>query len=141
MVWTARPEQGYQHTKFERPPLNSVRQNANVKVFNKTKQINKQNPFNYPFEYVQKWKKLGYIHDLVDVINNHTKNIKFSVKFDIYHIYSVRKNRYVVQSISRPAGTAHYIVPFFMWVKATKPLTTLVGLGSAALAALLALPR
>ena len=24
------PEQGYNHTKFEKPPLNSVHQNANV---------------------------------------------------------------------------------------------------------------
>ena len=29
-------EQGYNHTKFERRPLNSVRQKANIKVFVKS---------------------------------------------------------------------------------------------------------
>ena len=30
------PKQGYNHAKFERPPLNSVYQKANVKAFAKS---------------------------------------------------------------------------------------------------------
>ena len=30
------PKQGYDHTEFERPPLNSVQQKANIQVFVKS---------------------------------------------------------------------------------------------------------
>ena len=43
------PNQGYDHEKFERPPLNSVRQKADVKVF-----VKSENMSIISLEYVKK---------------------------------------------------------------------------------------
>ena len=45
----------YNHTKFERPPLNSVRQKANIEVFVKSEDMSI-----ISLEYVQKWKIVVY---------------------------------------------------------------------------------
>ena len=49
------PEQDYNHTKFERPPFNSVCQKANIKNF-----VNSENMSIISPEYVQKWKIVVY---------------------------------------------------------------------------------
>ena len=62
------PEQGYDHTKFERPPINSICQKANIKVF-----VKSGNMSIISLEYVQKWKKLWYSHYLLNLLNSSTK--------------------------------------------------------------------
>ena len=61
------PEQGYNHTKFERPPVNSVCQRANIKVL-----VISENMSMTSLEYVQS-EKQWYIHHLLDLSNNPTK--------------------------------------------------------------------
>ena len=45
-------KRGYNHAQFERPPLNSVRQKANAKVF-----VKLENTSRIFLEYAQKWRK------------------------------------------------------------------------------------
>ena len=40
------PEQDYNHAEFERPPLNSVRQKANIKVYVKSEKKRQLYPLN-----------------------------------------------------------------------------------------------
>ena len=58
------PEQGYNHAKFKRSHLNSVQERGNIKGFSC-----EELPPSNMCENQQQW----YIHDLHDVINNHTK--------------------------------------------------------------------
>ena len=50
------PEQGYNHAKFEQPPLNSVCQKANIKVF-----IKSENTSIISLGYVQRCKIVVYL--------------------------------------------------------------------------------
>ena len=61
------PEKDYNHTKFERPPWNSVRQRAKRKVFDKS-----ENMSIISLEYTQIWK-IVYIHYPLHLLNNPTK--------------------------------------------------------------------
>ena len=50
------PEQGYTHTKFERPTLNSIHQKTNTEAF-----IKSENTSIISLECVQKWKTVVYL--------------------------------------------------------------------------------
>ena len=49
------PKQGKNHAKFERPPLKSICQKANIKVF-----VKSENVSTISCEYVQKWKIVAH---------------------------------------------------------------------------------